>query len=304
MKFFNKAVQVASAAFHTGLKRKADRVKEVNEGEGEISSGNPEAEMSLIEHIIELRKHVFRAGIAVLAIFVILVGFMKYVVQALQIPYHQFRDIMARMDPPVEVELINIGAFDGVFTGFRMCFLVALVLSAPFIILEIWRFVSPALYNHEKRMARPLTFGSLILFYAGIGFGFFVITPTIFENVMKFTMDFGAAPTMGFKDYYSFLTLMTVIFGIIFEVPVIMTLLGIAGIIESELLIKNRKILVVITALLSAFLSPPDVLSMFAVGLPLYLMMEVSIISLKFLERKRRKEEEAAAAAELSNEAD
>jgi sec-independent protein translocase protein TatC len=179
--------------------------------------------------------------------------------------------------------------FEVIMMNFKVCFVVALILAAPFMVRELWRFVSPALYDYEKKLAVPFVASSIGLFYAGITFGFLVIVPAFLGNTLDWAADFDVKVTLSFENYFSSLSMMVMIFGIIFEVPVVLSLLGMVGILNSAMLSKNRRIVILGSFIVGAVVSPPDVMSQVIVSLPLYGMVEISILALRFIEARRAK---------------
>ena len=217
--------------------------------------------------------------------FVILsLAFMKPLIKFLRQPYEDYM-IAKKLDP----SLVSLDMFEVIMMNFKVCFVVALILAAPFMVRELWRFVSPALYDHEKKLAVPFVASSIGLFYAGITFGFLVIVPAFLGNTLDWAADFDVKVTLSFENYFSSLSMMVMIFGIIFEVPVILSLLGMVGILNSAMLSKNRRIVILGSFIVGAIVSPPDVMSQVIVSLPLYGMVEISILALRFIEARRAK---------------
>ena len=263
-------------------------------------SVNPGAEMSLVGHIIELRKHIVRSLLWFLFFVIISMSFMEHVVAFLRRPYEMYQKSIGKSP-----QLMSIGLFEVVMMNFKICLIVGLVASAPFMIRELWRFVSPALYENERKIALPVVVSSVFLFFAGISFGFFVIVPVFLSNTLEWASQY-ASVILTVENYFSSLTTMVMIFGIIFEVPVVMSLLGLAGLLKSETLAKNRRVVLLGSFILGAVISPPDVFSQTVVSVPLYLMIELSVYALRYIERRRARDlarEEALAAAEAAAEA-
>lgn len=268
-----------STLFNKGMKAKAGR-----QARASSQAGMPGAEMSLVSHIVELRKHLVRALLWFFAFVILSLAFMKPLIAFLRKPYEAYM-IEKKLDP----SLVSLDMFEVILMNFKVCFVVALILAAPFMIRELWRFVSPALYEHERKMAVPFVASSIALFYAGITFGFFVIVPAFLGNTLDWAANFDVKVTLSFENYFSSLSMMVMIFGIIFEVPVVMSLLGMVGILNSQMLIKNRRMVILVSFIIGAIVSPPDVMSQIIVSLPLYGMVEVSILALRFIEARRAK---------------
>ena len=163
------------------------------------------------------------------------------------------------------------------------------MLSVPFFFWEVWRFIAPALYEKEKKIARPLTLASMVMFYLGISFGFFVIVPAFLSNALEWASKY-ANVMLTVENYYNSLATMVFVFGIIFEVPVVMSLLGLAGIIKSSMIAKNRRVVFFGSFVIGAILSPPEVMSQVLVSVPLYAMVELSVLALRAIEKRKASE--------------
>jgi sec-independent protein translocase protein TatC len=271
-----KLIETVSTLFNKGMKAKAAR-------EAKVMAENPGAEMSLVSHVVELRRHLVRALLWLLGFTIVAIVFMKPLVKFLRYPFEQYQ--LGKGQRP---DLMAIGLFEVILMNFKICFMVGLVAAAPFMVRELWAFVAPALYDHEKRVARPFVILSFLLFYLGISFGFFVIVPAFLGNTLEWAQDY-ANVQLTVDSYFSSLSTMVMIFGIIFEVPVAMSLLGLVGIINSEMLSKNRRVVILAAFVIGAVISPPDVLSQVLVSVPLWFMIEISIIALRVIESRRAK---------------
>jgi sec-independent protein translocase protein TatC len=269
-------MKTLSALFNKGMQAKVERQA--------LASASLGEEMSLVSHIVELRRHLVRALLYFLGFTILCIAFMKPLIRFLRAPYEAYM-IEKKLDP----SLVSLDMFEVILMNFKICFVVGLVLAAPFMVRELWRFVAPALYDHEKKLAVPLVGSSIALFYAGITFGFFVIVPAFLGNTLDWAADFDVKVTLSFENYFSSLSMMVMIFGIIFEVPVVMSLLGMVGILNSEMLARNRRMVILVSFIIGAVVSPPDVVSQFIVSLPLYGMVEISILALRILEKRRAK---------------
>lgn len=242
-----------------------------------------DAPMSFLEHITVLRGHLVRSVLWVLASCVATMVFMEPLIAFLRRPYDAFMAKNPVADGPKS--LVSIGVFEVITINVKMCFLVALVVALPLVLRELWLFVAPALYEHEKRLAKGVLFSSVGLFYAGITFGFFVIMPSFLANTLDWASQY-AQVMITVENYFGSLSTMVMIFGIIFEVPVFMAVLGMAGILKSEHLVRNRRFIILGSFIIGAIITPPDVFSQTVVAVPLYLMMELSILVLKWIEKK------------------
>jgi len=241
------------------------------------------SEMSFLEHIQDLRKHVVRAVSWVFGTTLVFMCFMKGVVHFLKSPFYSYQ-----LSAGTQEDLTTIDVFEVVMTNLKACLLMGLVTSVPFILKEIWQFVEPGLYDHEKKMAKPFLLGSLFLFYSGIAFGFYVIVPTFLSHTLLWAKDY-ARVMLTYENYFHALIIMVAIFGAIFELPVVLSLFGVAGLLKSSTLAENRRAVFLGSFILGAIVAPPDVFSLVVVSLPIYAMCEVSIVCLRRIEKNRLK---------------
>ncbi len=268
--------KIISGYINRGVKQKLNR-------EREVSGGQSQGEMSLVSHVVELRKHVVKSLLWLLFWSIVSMSFMDYILEFLRSPYEKYMKAHGK-----SAQLISIGLYEVIMMNFKVCLIVAGIVSAPFIIRELWRFVAPALYPQEKKIILPVVIASIVLFFAGVSFGFFVIVPSFLGNTIEWASQY-ATVMLTVENYFSSLSTMVLIFGIIFEVPVVMSLLGFAGLISSQTISKNRRIVFLGSFIIGAILSPPDVFSQVLVSTPIYLMVELSVISLKIIEKNREK---------------
>ncbi|MEY4065398.1 MAG: twin-arginine translocase subunit TatC [Pseudomonadota bacterium] len=317
-----KILDALSTVFKKGVARKAERQRAIeNSTAGTVQNsqgggGSAGGEMSIVAHISELRKHIVRALYWYLAFMVIAFVNMKMIIRFLQLPYtcysylisqanqageslqqalQKFSDFVnwpshcltaAAASSATAQNLKTIGLIEVMWVNMKMCLIAAGVLGLPFILRELWLFVSPALYERERKMAVGLVIASLVLFYVGIFFGFFVIVPAFLSQTLQWAAEY-ASVEMTYENYFGSLTTLVMIFGVIFQVPVVVTLLGFVGLVKSSHITGNRKIIFLASFILGAIISPPDVFSQVLVSVPLYLMCEISVFALRAIERSR-----------------
>ena len=283
--------KILSGFINKGVKRKADR-------EREVAGAPSQGEMSLVSHVVELRKHIVKSLLWLLFWSIVTMSFMDYILEFLRSPYEKYMRAQGK-----SAQLISIGLYEVIMMNFKVCLIVAGIISAPFIIRELWRFVSPALYPQEKKIILPVVVASIFLFFAGISFGFFIIVPSFLGNTIEWASQY-ATVMLTVENYYSSLSTMVLIFGIIFEVPVVISLLGFAGLVTSQMVSKNRRIVFLGSFIIGAILSPPDVFSQILVSTPIYVMVELSVIALKIIESNREKNAKIAAEKHNAEEAE
>ncbi len=172
------------------------------------------------------------------------------------------------------------------FFYFKLALVCGAVLASPVIFLQIWRFVSPGLYHHEKRIVIPFTIISTLCFVAGAAFGYFVAFPPVFHFLLGYSSAF-LEPMPAVDEYFSLALRLFLAFGLIFELPVFMVFLGKIGIVDKPFLVKNRKYAVLAAFVVAAILTPtPDVVNQLLMVGPLILLYEVSIVAVAIFAKK------------------
>ncbi len=190
---------------------------------------------------------------------------------------------------PQGSELIFIGVTEAFFTYIKVAVLSGIVISSPFVFYQIWSFVSPGLYPQEKRVVLPVVFASTIFFSIGIAFGYFVVFPFGLKFLMRFSSGYvRPLPSMGM--YFSFAIRMLLAFGFIFELPVVVLFLSRAGVVTYDGMKRFRKYAIVLSFVIGAVLTPPDVVTQLLLAMPLLLLYELSVWVAKAFGRERSEE--------------
>ncbi|GCD84347.1 Sec-independent protein translocase protein TatCy [Parageobacillus thermoglucosidasius] len=241
-------------------------------------------EMSVYEHLGELRKRL----IIVVVFFVIAVVASFFFVEPV-ILYLQQTD---------EAKELTMNAFrltDPVKIYFQFAFVIAFILTSPVLLYQIWAFVSPGLYEKERRITLSYIPISIFLFLAGVGFAYFVLFPFVVRFMQNLAERLGIHQVIGINEYFQFLLQLVLPFGIVFQLPVVVMFLTRLGLITPMLLVKVRKYAYLVLLILAAIITPPDVLSQIIVMIPLSVLYEISIWISKMAYRKvllARKEQE------------
>jgi len=234
-------------------------------------------DMSLVEHIGELRYRVTRAAIGILVGTAFCWGFSEHIFNIVRQP------IMPYLP---QGGLIYTAPIDKFMAHIKVSFIFGVLVSAPFWLYHLWKFISPALYKNERNFAIGFIFFGTFQFLLGILFTYFIIFPMAFKFLMTFGGDIDK-PMITIDHYLGFFTQTSLIFGLAFEMPVIITFLGLVGLISQRFLKEKRRYAIVLIAAASAILAPPDALSMVLLLVPLWLLYEISIFTVGFFERRK-----------------
>src|SRR6476661_3579552 len=262
-----------------------------------MASANDNAEMPFLDHLEELRWRIIWSLIAVVlgvvAAFIVLQQF----------------DIFKFLEGPIlpylagnKLKYTHPG--DPLSVLITASFSIGIVLALPVIIYQVWAFLAPALYKHEKRVVLPVIFGAIVLFVSGVALSFYVVLPLAIGWLMKIAANTDALePMITYREYFSFAVNMSLAFGLCFELPIVILLLATLGLVTPEFLRKYRRHAVVLCVVAGALLSPGDLVwTTLLLAAPLYLLYELSVVLTVVVYRRRRKRdaqlvaEEAAAA--------
>lgn len=244
-----------------------------------------EATETLLSHLIELRDRVLRMFIAVLVVFLILFPFANQLYTFLADP------LMAHL--PEGTSMIAIEVAAPFLIPFKLTLLLAVAISIPYLLYQLWAFIAPGLYQHEKSLAGPLVASSTILFYLGMAFAYFVVFPLIFAFFTAAAPE-GVDVMTDISRYLDFVILLFIAFGIAFEMPVATILLVTMGATTTEKLAAKRPYVIVGVFLVGMVLTPPDIISQTLLALPMWLLFEVGLILARIMERRKAERETTA----------
>ena len=177
------------------------------------------------------------------------------------------------------------------FTFLKTAFIGGLMLASPIIIYQFWMFIAPGLYDREKRLLVPILFLSVVFFAGGALFGYFIVFPYGFQFFLSFATD-TIRPMPSMKEYLGFASKLLLAFGLVFELPLVITFLARLGIVTVDFLKKNRKYAILLFFVMAAILTPPDVVTQFMMAMPMIALYEVSIIGARIFGKKRDASEE------------
>ncbi len=243
------------------------------------------AEGTLMSHLLELRDRLMKAMLAVLLLFLPCAYFANDLFTLIAQP------LVDKL--PKGSTLISTTVVGPFMTPFKVSFYVALFAAMPVVIYQIWAFVAPGLYRREKRFAVPLLASSVLLFYVGVLFAYYVVFPVMF-NFFVGTVPLAVKYQPDMASYLDFVLMMFFAFGIAFEVPVAVVLLVLTGIVKVEKLGANRGYVLIGIFVVAAFLTPPDAISQCTMALPMYLLYELGLAAARVMQRMRREAAEAA----------
>lgn len=243
-----------------------------------------EDQIPFTAHLEELRKRLIVCFVAVGVGFVVSYGFKEKLFQILTRP---LISVMNAQD-----NLIFTGLPEAFFTYLKVAFLAGLMLATPVIIYQFWMFVAPGLYDKEKRYMIPIVLLSSVFFLGGALFGYFIVFPFGFKFFLGFATD-TIRPLPSMKEYLAFSAKLLLAFGLVFELPLIITFLAKLGIVSVDFLKKNRKYALLLFFVFAAILTPPDVVTQILMAFPLMILYEISIIGARIFGKKKSLEEAA-----------
>lgn len=249
-----------------------------------MSATRPEddQEMPLISHLAELRTRLLRCVIAVFVIFACLFYFSQDIYTFVSAPLRQFL--------PAGATMIATDVASPFLTPFKMTLVVSLFVSMPVILHQVWGFLAPGLYRHERRIALPLLVSSIFLFYAGMAFAYYFVFPLMFHFFASVTPQ-GVSMMTDISSYFDFVLTLFFAFGVAFEIPVAVVLLIWIGVVDVAYLRKIRPYVIVGCFVVGMVLTPPDIFSQTLLAVPMWLLFEVGILAGSVV-RKRRGEPE------------
>lgn len=229
------------------------------------------AEGTLLSHLIELRSRLLIIAISVVVVFICMLPFSRDIFTVISDPLREVLPGNAMIATAVASPLL---------TPFKLTFFAALFLVMPIVLFQVWTFIAPGLYKKEKRFAIPLFMTSMLLFYSGIAFAYFVVFPLMFGFFTSVAPE-GVEVQTDIAQFLDFITTIVFAFGIAFEVPVATVLVVWAGITDTKKLGKARPYVFLMAFVAGMFLTPPDIISQTLLAVPVYLLYELGIIMSK-----------------------
>ena len=250
-----------------------DHQEEVLDDEGK--------EQGFLSHLVELRDRLLRCILSIVILFAALFAFSEEIYTWLAAP------LLSKL--PEGASMIAIDVASPFLTPFKLVLMVAIFLAVPYLLTQIWGFIAPGLYKSEKRLAVPLLLSSILLFYCGVAFAYYVVFPLVF-GFFTSVAPVGIEVSTDIARYLDFVITIFFAFGIAFEVPVAVFLMIAIGVTTPDALAKKRPYFIVSAFIVGMFLTPPDVISQTMLALPMWLLFEAGIIASRFLLREPSEE--------------
>lgn len=248
----------------------------------DTSQAHSDREQPLIAHLAELRDRMLRALACVFAVFIILSFFANDIYHAVALP------LLAQM--PDNNTMIATEVASPFLVPFKLAFFAAVFFTMPYILYQTWAFIAPGLYRKEMRFALPLLITSIVLFYVGVSFAYFIVFPLLFGFLTSVAPE-GVAIMTDISHYLDFILKLFFAFGLAFEVPIATILLISTGITTAEALAQKRTYIIVAAFAIGMLLTPPDVVSQVLLAVPIWLLFESGLFLSRYFKRPEDEEE-------------
>ncbi len=235
------------------------------------------AEGTLLSHLVELRSRLVKMAASVIVLFAVLVPFNQQIYEMVSAP-------LFAASPGVQ--MIITGTAAPLLVPFKLTFIVALFLAMPVVLYQVWAFVAPGLYRKERNFAIPLLASSILLFYAGVAFAYYVVFPLMFNFFTSVAPD-GVEVMTDISLFLDFITTIVLAFGLAFEVPIATVLVVWTGLTTPKKLSKARPYVFLGAFVVGMFLTPPDVISQTLLAVPVYVLFELGILMSRFFVRRK-----------------
>jgi sec-independent protein translocase protein TatC len=237
-----------------------------------------EEKLPLTSHLKELRKRLILSFIAIAAGFVICYAFSQPLFDILSKP-------LLKMMPEGS-SLIFTSVAEAFFTYMKVAFIAGIILASPFVLFQVWAFVAPGLYRHEKKYVIPFVAAGSLFFVMGILFAYFVAIPVGFKFLLGYATDF-IKPMPSMKEYLSFSIKFLLAFGLVFQFPVVLVFLARIGVVNAKTMARHRKYAILLIFVFAAVMTPPDIISQLLMAIPLVGLYELSIVLSRIFGKKK-----------------
>ena len=244
---------------------------------------------SFLSHLFELRDRVIKSGLAIVVVFIGLVYWAPDI-------FHLFAQPLLKA-LPVGGKMIVTDVTGSFFVPMKVTMLVAFIIALPVVMYQLWAFIAPGLYLHERKLIMPLVVSSYSLFIIGMAFAYFLVFPTVFKFMASYNAPLGAEMSTDIDNYLSFAMTTFLAFGITFEVPVVVVVLVRMGMVPLAKLKEIRPYVIVGAFVISAIVTPPDVLSQLLLAVPMTLLYELGLLVARFYVPKPSEDDTQASSA-------
>ncbi len=251
------------------------------------TSDNPpplsEGIKAFVAHLIELRDRLLRAVLAIVVLMVLLFPWASELFTIFATP------VLNSL--PDGQTMIATGAISPFFIPIKLAALAAVFIAMPYILYQLWAFIAPGLYQHEKNLALPLIVSSSVLFYVGAGFAYFIVIPAVFHFMALFAPQ-GVSFMPDIGGYLDFAVGLFFTFGLAFEVPVAVVLLSVIGVVTPDQLAEKRRYAILVAFIIGAIFTPPDILSQFMLAIPVWMLYELGILVARIMVKNKAQKDE------------
>jgi sec-independent protein translocase protein TatC len=244
-------------------------------------------EETFFSHLVELRDRIIKSTIAILVVFMSMVYWAPDI-------FHALADPMLKA-LPAGAHMIVTDVTGSFFVPIKVTFMAAFVVALPVVIYQIWAFIAPGLYHHEKKLVLPIVISTYTLFLIGMAFAYFLVFPTVFGFMVQYNAPLGADMSTDIDKYLSFAMTTFLAFGFTFEVPVVVVVLVRMGIVTLAKLKEMRPYVIVGAFVVAAVATPPDVMSQLLLAVPLCILFEIGLLIARFYQPKPKEDEEELA---------
>lgn len=280
------------------IDKKAKEAQEQSGDSPEQGEGEKEKEMSFLDHLEELRWHLVRSLVAILLVAIVIFIYRNWVTDNIYLapysddfPLHQWLAAMGVSDfGGITVSFVALGPYDQFLLALGMAFVGGFIVAFPYVLWEFWRFLKPGLHGHERNRFRGAVFILSVLFFAGVAFGYYIIVPFSVSFLAEFSLSESVSNDWQIKKVIGMVNQILIAGGVVFEMPILVYILSKMGVLTPDAMRQYWRHATVVLLLMSALITPPDVLSQVLIFIPLAILYRVSISISAFVNRKRDKE--------------
>lgn len=240
-------------------------------------SATNQDQQGFVSHLLELRSRLLRSAIFVIVVFLILFAFANDIYAFVSTP---LLDALPEGSNMIATEVAS-----PFLTPFKLAFVVAVFIAMPYLLFQLWQFIAPGLFKHEKRIVLPVLFSSVLLFYAGIAFAYYAVFPVMF-GFFSSVGPFGVSYTPDIARFLDTILKLFFAFGVAFEIPIITVVLAYLGVTTAQSLRKKRPYVIIGCFIVGALLTPPDPISQSLMAVPMWFLFEIGVVFAQFVQKK------------------